>query len=129
MGLMVQRENHHTLRNRYSMGIPVQRPYHIDTMQTPLELQRVLQEREKLYFPMAQDISVLQRPLVIADRTIPNSIAVQPCEAFDAELDGNPSERTVNRYKEFAAGGSGMIWFEGYAIGCDGKDSPHQLML
>lgn len=22
-----------------------------------------------------------------------------------------------------------MIWFEGYAVGCEGKDSPHQLML
>jgi len=39
-------------------------------------------------------------------------MAVQPMEGFDADPDGSPSELTFRRYKRFAQGGSGIIWFE-----------------
>ncbi len=51
-------------------------------------------------------------------------------EGFDAlEEDSSPSELTFRRYKRFAAGGAGLIWFEAAVICSDGRSNPRQLML
>jgi 2,4-dienoyl-CoA reductase (NADPH2) len=79
--------------------------------------------------PFSENIESLFQPLSISGKKIANRIAVQPMEGADAELDGSPSELTIRRYRRFAGGGSGLIWFEAVAIREDGKSHSRQLFL
>ncbi len=79
--------------------------------------------------PIDDDLSVLFDELAVAGRTAPNRLAVLPMEGADAEPSGAPSELTLRRYRRFAAGGSGLIWFEATAVRPDGRSNPRQLML
>ena len=56
-------------------------------------------------------------------------MAVHPMEGFDAELNGSPSELTFRRYKRYAKGGSGLIWFEATSVNSEGRSNPRQLIL
>jgi 2,4-dienoyl-CoA reductase (NADPH2) len=82
-----------------------------------------------LDLPFDDDLSVLFDKLDIAGRAAPNRLAVLPMEGADAEASGAPSELTLRRYRRFAAGGSGLIWFEATAVQPDGRSNPRQLML
>lgn len=79
--------------------------------------------------PYADDVSALLTPVQVADRTIPNRMAVLPMEAADAEADGSPTPITARRYERFAAGGASIVWFEATAVTPEGRSNPHQLML
>jgi len=50
-------------------------------------------------------------------------------EGCDANTDGSPGDLTVRRYLRYAAGGSGVIWFEAVSVMPEGRSNPHQLML
>jgi 2,4-dienoyl-CoA reductase-like NADH-dependent reductase (Old Yellow Enzyme family) len=50
-------------------------------------------------------------------------------EGFDAEPDGAPGDLTVRRYRRYAAGGAGVIWFEATSVLADGRSNPRQLYL
>ncbi len=76
-----------------------------------------------------EDTSILARPLQVAGRTIPNSMAIQPMEGCDAQPDGSPDELTVRRYKRFGAGGAGLLWFEATAVVPEGRANPRQLWI
>lgn len=76
-----------------------------------------------------EDVSRLRNPVTISGKIVPNSIAIQPMEGHDGTPDGRPSELTFRRYRRFAAGGAGMLWFEATAITPDGRANPQQLML
>ncbi len=65
----------------------------------------------------------------MASRTLPNSFAVHPMEGFDSHIDGSPSDRVFRRYLRYAAGGSGLIWFEAASVVPEGKSNPFQMML
>ena len=65
----------------------------------------------------------------MTSRTLPNSFAVHPMEGFDSHTDGSPSDRVFRRYLRYAAGGSGLIWFEAASVVPEGKSNPHQMML
>ncbi len=60
---------------------------------------------------------------------IPNRLSIQPMEGFDATLNGSPSDLTFRRYKRYAKGGVGLIWFEATAISEDCRSNDHQLVL
>jgi len=62
-------------------------------------------------------------------KTAPNRFAVQPMEGCDARGDGAPEELTFRRYKRYARGGSGLIWFEAASVTEEGRSGPHQLVL
>ena len=79
--------------------------------------------------PFQAEIDPLFRPLQIGSLTVPNRLAVQPMEACDSENDGSPSELTFRRYRRYAKGGSGMIWFEATSVVQEGRSNPRQLML
>lgn len=76
-----------------------------------------------------EDTSYLAKPLAVAGTTIPNSMAVHPMEGADGTADGSPDTLTFRRYKRFAAGGSGLLWFEACAVVPEGRANPRQLML
>jgi NADPH-dependent glutamate synthase beta subunit-like oxidoreductase/2,4-dienoyl-CoA reductase-like NADH-dependent reductase (Old Yellow Enzyme family) len=79
--------------------------------------------------PIEEDLSYVVRPASLADRLLPNSMAIQPMEGCDGLPDGSPGELTFRRYRRFGAGGAGLLWFEACAVVPEGKANPRQLWL
>jgi 2,4-dienoyl-CoA reductase (NADPH2) len=79
--------------------------------------------------PFQESIEPLLKTFPIGSKQIPNRMAVQPMEGFDSEADGSPGELTFRRYRRYAQGGSGLIWFEATSVVSEGRSSPHQLWL
>ena len=79
--------------------------------------------------PFTDNISPLLLPVATAEFSVPNRLVVQPMEGYDSEADGSPSELTKRRYLRYAAGGSGMIWYEAVSISPDGRSNPNQLWI
>ena len=80
-------------------------------------------------FKIQQDISVLTSPMRVSSRVLPNRICYQPMEGCDGTASGAPDELTKRRYRRFAAGGAGLIWFEATAVVPEGRANPRQLWL
>ena len=111
------------------MGIRPSRPYNLNRMNGLGELCTVMKEELGIDLPVSEDVSILRKRIQIGDKTIPNSISVHPVEGWDGDINGNPTDTVFRRYIRYAAGGSGLIWFESFGICDDGKDGPHQLMM
>ncbi len=80
--------------------------------------------------PLSADFAALGEPLEVAGRRLANRFVVQPMEGVDARDEGGaPSDLTFRRYRRFAAGGSGLVWFESAAVVPEGRSGPRQLML
>jgi len=79
--------------------------------------------------PFSEDLSSLWQPIEIGGRKVPNRFAVQPMEGCDADEAGTPSVLSARRYQRYAAGGSGLIWFEAAAVLPEAKSNPRQLHL
>ncbi|MHA1274323.1 MAG: oxidoreductase [Promethearchaeota archaeon] len=82
-----------------------------------------------LNIPINPEIEILQQRVKFKDKFIPNRLAIQPMEGYDAKLDGSPSSLTHRRYMRYARGGCGLIWFEATAISEDCRSNQHQLYL
>lgn len=78
---------------------------------------------------LSEDLSPLAKPVTIGKCTAPNAFAVLPMEGCDSELDGSPSELVERRYKRFAAGGAGLLWWEACAVVPEGRANERQMML
>lgn len=79
--------------------------------------------------PYSKDTSILNMPLQIGTRTIPNRLTAQPVECSSSASDGAPSSEVMERYTALARGGSGIIWLESTAINSDGRTNRRQLWL
>jgi 2,4-dienoyl-CoA reductase-like NADH-dependent reductase (Old Yellow Enzyme family) len=80
--------------------------------------------------PLSSDFGVLGEQVEVAGRRLANRFVVQPMEGVDAaDEGGTPGELTFRRYRRFAAGGSGLIWFESASVVPEGRSGPRQLML
>lgn len=79
-----------------------------------------------LDLPMSQDFSILGEPFEAYGMRVKNRIAIQPLEGYDCALDGTPSDLTFRRYRRFAAGGAGLIWFESVAPTHNSQTNPYQ---
>lgn len=86
-------------------------------------------EALNLQLPFSQDVSSLLESSTLCKKTIPNRLVVQPMEGADAQSNGAPSELTVRRYRRYAEGGSGIIWFEATAVVPEGRSNPRQLLI
>ena len=83
-----------------------------------------------LSLPFSNNISILGDKLKIGKWSLPNRFVVQPMEGIDADPKTfAPSELTFRRYKRFAQGGAGLIWFEAAVVEAEGRSNPKQLML
>lgn len=83
-----------------------------------------------LYLPFSDNTSVLGERQKIGKWILPNRFVVQPMEGIDADpITSAPSELTFRRYKRFARGGAGLIWFEAAVVEPEGRSNPRQLML
>jgi 2,4-dienoyl-CoA reductase (NADPH2) len=79
--------------------------------------------------PFQDSIAPLFQPAELAGKKLPNRIAVQPMEGSDGTLAGEPDELTFRRYRRYAAGGHGLIWFEACSVAAAGRSNPRQLLL
>ncbi len=83
----------------------------------------------ELDIPIDQDCEILKDSIKIGNFLVPNRLAVQPMEGYDADSEGSPGDLTLRRYERYAKGGAGIIWFEATAISPEGKSNQHQLYL
>lgn len=72
---------------------------------------------------------MIEQPLQFENITIPNRVVFQPMEGCDCELDGSPSQLTIDKYLNNANSGAGIIWFEANAVCAEGRTNPRQMML
>jgi 2,4-dienoyl-CoA reductase-like NADH-dependent reductase (Old Yellow Enzyme family) len=78
---------------------------------------------------LSDKVDIFKKTVDVNGFTIPNSIAFHPMEGCDGKLDGSPDELTIRRYKRFAKGGAGLIWFEAVAVVHEGRASSRQLWI
>ena len=79
--------------------------------------------------PTTNDCGILAEGVSFGRLTVPNRFVAQPMEGCDATVEGHPTELTTRKYRRFAAGGIGMLWWEACATVPEGKANPHQLSL
>ncbi len=82
-----------------------------------------------LHIPYSEDLSILNTPIDLPERQIPNRLAIQPMEGCDGTAEGAFGELTHRRYERFAKSGAGLIWFEATAIVKEGRANPRQLAI
>src|SRR5688572_28238531 len=74
--------------------------------------------------------SPLAQPFELDGIRIGNRFCVLPMEGWDGTPDGNPSELTHRRWRNFGLGGAKLIWGgEAVAVRHDGRANPNQLLL
>lgn len=79
--------------------------------------------------PFQVSLAPLFEPLILGTKKLSNRLAVQPMEGCDGKRDGSPAELTFRRYRRYAEGGSGLIWFEATSVVEEGRSNPHQLLI
>ena len=84
------------MTKRFTMGNRPKRPYRINQMAEPAQLSATMKEHG-MDIPVSEDLSPLYQPRKVGKKNIPNSIATQPCEGFDATREGNPTELSFRR--------------------------------
>ena len=78
---------------------------------------------------VSEDVSPLLEPLDIGGFGLANRLVTLPMEGCDGSPDGSPDELTFRRYRRFAAGGAGLLWFEATAVVEEGRANPRQLWI
>ena len=86
-------------------------------------------KRLSIPLPISSDTKSLGETIQSKHLIIPNRLSIQPMEGFDSNVNGSPSDLTFRRYKRYAKGGAGLIWFEATAISEDCRSNDHQLFL
>lgn len=79
--------------------------------------------------PYTDNLNVLGEKTEIHGKTVYNRLACQAMEGCDGTPDGRPDELTRRRYKRFAEGGAGIIWFEATAVLPEARANPRQLYI
>lgn len=72
---------------------------------------------------------LIDTPIKIYGKEIPNRVLFQPMEGCDGEENGAVGELTRRRYLRFAKSGAGVIWFEATAVTAEGRANPRQLYI
>jgi len=78
---------------------------------------------------MLGESSPLSQPYPLGSRTIGNRFCILPMEGWDGTPDGQPSELTLRRWRNFGSSGAKLIWGgEAVAVCHQGRANPHQLL-
>ena len=73
--------------------------------------------------------SPLAKPIEIDGIGIGNRFAIQPMEGWDGSEDGQPSDLTRRRWRNFGYSGAKLIWGgEAFAVVPEGRANPNQLL-
>jgi 2,4-dienoyl-CoA reductase-like NADH-dependent reductase (Old Yellow Enzyme family) len=87
-------------------------------------------KRLNLELPLSDNTALLGEKVPLGAFTLPNRFVAQPMEGVDGnESDSAPSDLTFRRYKRFAEGGAGLIWFEAAVVEPEGRSNPRQLIM
>lgn len=86
-------------------------------------------DRLGLELPLSEDLSPLAEALPVRGRILPNALVIQPLEGCDSTPEGAPGANTFRRYRRFARGGAGLLWFEATAVTEQGRGNSRQLWL
>lgn len=78
---------------------------------------------------MLKMATILNSPIIIHNKEIPNRIVFQPMEGCDGTCDGGIDTLTRRRYIRFAKSSAGIIWFEATAVCAEGRANPRQLYI
>jgi NADPH-dependent glutamate synthase beta subunit-like oxidoreductase/2,4-dienoyl-CoA reductase-like NADH-dependent reductase (Old Yellow Enzyme family) len=97
-------------------------------LKTPDDLRSEL-ARLGLSLPTREDLGVLGDKVKVGRCEAPNRFVVQPMEGFDADAEGRPTDLAFRRYRRYAEGGSGLIWFEATAVLHEARSNPGQFWL
>ena len=74
--------------------------------------------------------SPLAHPIFVDGLQIGNRFCALPMEGWDGTTDGQPSELTYRRWKNFGESGAKLIWGgEAVAVRMDGRANPNQLVI
>jgi len=74
--------------------------------------------------------SPLGKPFEMNGVRVGNRFCILPMEGWDGTRDGEPSELTIRRWRNFGRSGAKLIWGgEAVAVRQDGRANPRQLML
>lgn len=82
-----------------------------------------------LSLPIDEETSLLGDQVEVDGVAIPNRLLIHPMEGFDADANGVPGELAFRRYQRYAAGGSGLIWFEATTPWERARSNPRQFWL
>lgn len=104
------------------------KPYRFSQMKDAQDFARVM-KADGLDFPVTGDLSVLTQPFELHGKTVPNRMGIHPLEGFDGTPEGAPSDLIFRRYRRYAEGGAGLIWYESIAISDDGRCNPLQMVI
>lgn len=72
---------------------------------------------------------MLSKPIQVGQRIAPNRIVYQPMECNDADARGNPTERTLQRYRTLSEGGAGIIVVESLTFTYETRARKNQLKI
>jgi 2,4-dienoyl-CoA reductase-like NADH-dependent reductase (Old Yellow Enzyme family) len=74
--------------------------------------------------------SPFAQPLEVDGERVGNRFCILPMEGWDGTPEGEPSELTVRRWRNFGVSGAKLIWGgEAVAVRHDGRANPRQLVL
>src|SRR5262245_41562748 len=74
--------------------------------------------------------SPLAQPIEVDGVRVGNRFCILPMEGWDGTADGQPTELTRRRWRNFGLSGAKLIWGgEAVAIRHDGRANPNQLLL
>jgi len=97
-------------------------------LKSPDDLRAKIEELG-LNLPVDTDLSILRQPLDAGPFRLPNRLAIHPMEGCDGMPGGAPSDLVFRRYRRFAAGGAGLLWFEATAVVPEARANPRQLWI
>lgn len=106
----------------------------ISTFKTAEQFQARLNELN-LTLPLDERLhdgadSPLVKPLVSKAGLIGNRFCILPMEGWDGTIDGQPTDLTIRRWKNFGLSGAKLIWGgEAVAVRHDGRANPNQLLI
>ncbi len=106
----------------------VVKPYRFGQMNNVEDFANAMRA-DGLDFPVSADLSVLTQPFELHGKTVPNRMGIQPLEGFDGTPEGAPSELIFRRYRRYAEGGAGLLWYESIAISEVGRCNPLQMVI
>lgn len=106
----------------------VHKPYRFSLIENSRHFSEIM-SKDGMDFPVSEDMSILTEPIQLGDKIIPNRMCIQPLEGFDGTPDGCPSDLIFRRYRRYAEGGAGLIWYESITVADDGRCNPLQMII
>ena len=76
-----------------------------------------------------ESINTLSQPIKIGPRTAKNRFFIQAMECNKEDPSGNPSQGTLQRYIDLAAGGAGLVSLEAISVTRESRARDNQLMI